>query len=81
MLFELSTQTEILATIKASSCAKCRHVSGTCRDDEACENFRAEGVDAHVLDSDNEQILRCIDACKRCATGGAAAVADMRCLP
>lgn len=34
-------------------------MSGTCRDEEACENFRAEGVDAHLLDSDNEQTLRC----------------------
>jgi hypothetical protein len=34
-------------------------VSGTCRDEEACDNFRAEGVDAHLLDSDNEQTLRC----------------------
>lgn len=33
------------------------HVSGTCRDEEACGNFRAEGVDAHVLDTDNEQHL------------------------
>ena len=36
-----------------------RHVSGTCRDEEACDNFRSEGVDAHVLDADNELHLRC----------------------
>lgn len=38
--------------------AHLRLVSGTCRDQEACENFRSEGVDAHVLDADNEQLLR-----------------------
>ena len=36
-----------------------RHVSGTCRDEGACESFRKEGVDAHVLDADNDAHLRC----------------------
>lgn len=30
------------------------HVSGTCRDQEACSSFREEHIDAHVFDADND---------------------------